>query len=120
MAIEFVVALVLGDLAGVKQTGQVAGLGSTWKVPHGHVWAHGLPNVVVLRDGLESVEQHDRDRALQNAVHPVMAELADWLDLVLGQQSLVQEQGMGIPCPAGGLLPPVELSSGPASGSPFV
>ena len=113
-------ALVLGDLAGVKQTGQVTGFGSTWKVPHGHVWAHGLPNVVVLRDGMEGVEQHDRGRSLQNAVHPVMAELADWLHLVLGQQSLVEEQGMGIPGPAGGLLPLREFSFGPARGSPFV
>ena len=80
---------------------------------------HGIPGIEPpTANGLHGVEEDRWGSALQDPMHPIVAELAHWSDLAFGQQWLVQKEGMGIPCPASGLLPKVELRLG--GGRPFL
>ena len=85
--------------------------GSPRTGPELDVLFHGSPSIQTqcTANGLHCVEEDYRSSALQNPMHPIVAKLADWSDLASGQQWLVQQEGMGIPCPPCGLLPVVEV-----------
>ena len=46
-------------------------------------------------NGLHGLEEDHWSSALQDPMHPIVAELAHWSDLAFGQQCLVQKEGMG-------------------------